>query len=96
MTIYIVYPFLRDSTEEYENLLTIFSEKGYEILNKQFEIPDLQKVKNLQSFNLGNDLLLISLADIVYFAKNWDRDYDCKILFRLCRRYNIKITTLIE
>lgn len=96
MNIYIVYPFLVDGLEEYDTLVDIFTEKGYKILNKQFKVPDLKEVKNLQSFNIGNDLLLISLADIVYFARGWDKDYDCKILFRLCRRYNINITTLIE
>lgn len=96
MNIYIVYPFLVDSTEEYDSLVSFLTEKGFEILNKQFKVPNLKEVKNLQSYNLSNDLYLISLADIVYFAKGWNKDYDCKILFRLCRKYNVNVTTLLE
>lgn len=96
MTIYIVYPFLVDSSEDYDYLVDIFTEKGYKILNKQFKIPNMEEIHNLQSYNLSNDLYLISLADKVYFAKDWDKDYDCKILFRLCRKYNINATTLQE
>lgn len=94
MTIYIVYPFLVDSSEEYEYLVDLFAKKGYKILNKQIEVPNLKEVKNLQSYYLGKDLNSISLADVVYFARDWDKDYNCKILFRLCRKYNVNITTL--
>lgn len=92
MNLFIVYPFLVDSPEDYSELVSFFIEKGYKILNQRKDLnPDLSIPRKLRAYNLGRDLILMSEADTVYFAKGWEYDYDCRILNRVCKKFEINI-----
>ena len=41
---------------------------------------------------LGKSLEYIAQADLVFFSKDWERDYICSLEHAICRYYNIPIT----
>ena len=46
---------------------------------------------NSSVWYLGKSLECIASADLVFFSKDWEKDYICSLEHAICRYYNIPI-----
>ena len=95
MKVFISQP-MRGLTEEEINIkrqaiTDVLTDKGYTIINSMIEDTPEMMGDNLALFYLGKSLMLMSQADIVYFAKGWQNTRGCKIERQAAEDYGLQI-----
>lgn len=94
MKIMISQPMKDKSKEEIikdrENLVKIFQEKGYEIINTVFNYTFVGG--NVPVKFLARAIDKLADADEVCFMNGWDKARGCKIEHQICKEYGIKIS----
>lgn len=81
----------KEIKEERERIINFFKNKfedDIEVINSFFEFAP-HDAKPL--WFLGKSFQLLSTADIVVFAKGWENARGCKMEYKACKEYGIKL-----
>lgn len=81
----------KEIKEERERIINFFKNKfedDIEVINSFFECAP-HDAKPL--WFLGKSFQLLSTADIVVFAKGWENARGCKMEYKACKEYGIKL-----
>lgn len=76
--------------KERENLISIFKNKGYEIINTVFDYTFTEG--NIPVKLLARAIDKLADANEVCFMNGWDKARGCKIEHQICKEYGIKIS----
>lgn len=68
-------------------------EQGYEVIDSRikFSLHWESDVKNPPIYYLGLSILYMSLCDIVYFCKGWEKARGCRVEHEIANAYGLQI-----
>ena len=68
-------------------------EQGYEVIDSRikFRLHYESDVKNPPIYYLGLSILYMSLCDIVYFCKGWEKARGCRVEHEIANAYGLQI-----
>lgn len=98
--LFISQPMKGKTNEEIEAERAKAMEEAKAVLNDDVEIIDSffknAPVDARPLWFLGKSIELLSVADIAYFAKDWDKYRGCKIEHTAAQEYGIKVIEYAE
>ena len=82
---------IRETMNDIANTLKKRFKEDIEVIDTVVEDFENLKVKNEGLYCLGKSIELLSTADLVVFAEDWDSYRGCKIEHRCAEEYGLKI-----
>lgn len=88
---------VREILEEREKAVRYLAETGHDVLNSLFtdewdnESAETRGVSNIPIYFLAKSLDIMSLCQVAYFCKGWEKARGCKIEHEVAKSYGLKI-----
>ena len=82
---------IRETMNDIANILKKRFKEDIEVIDTVVEDFENLEIKNEGLYCLGKSIELLSTADLVVFAEDWDSYRGCKIEHRCAEEYGLKI-----